>query len=306
MKRIVFTGLLLLTACGEGKVSISELSYEPKIVFNAFITPGKAADDIRIQRNFPVGQDFNTDAQYLINALVTLTKVETNETITLVNNLNFPDNYFYDTTGTIIEYGKAYRLDVRAEIDGDTLHASSTTVTPNPGFQVVPEQSRLSPMHYVEKDSLTGEVKYFNVAFQRSPGTQFYVASMKSLAAAKSAFIYPPDNPFIPDKFDSSDVVKNLKELTTSSIWIQDTPLDNGISETVLDWFLFSFYGDYRLTVYAGDQNFRDFVETYDQVQDIDGNFYEPVFHIEGDGIGVFASYVADTTSFSILRPGEN
>lgn len=306
MKRIILGLSLLLAACGEGKVDFSELPYEPKIVINAFITPGKAADDIRIQRNFPVGQDINRDEQYLTGAVVILTKIETNETVTLVNNLSFPENYFYDSTGTVIEYGKAYRLDVTAVFDGDTLRASSTTVTPNPGIQIVPEQSKLSPLHYVERDTLTGDVKYFHVAFQRSPGTQFYALSMKSLAAVHSNFIYPPDNPFFPDDFDSSDVVGNLNALATNAIWLQDMPVDAGISETDLFWFFLTFYGPYRLTVYAGDENFQDFVETYDQVQDIDGNFYEPVFHIEGDGIGVFASFVADTTSFTILRPEEN
>lgn len=305
MKRIVVGLFVLLTACGEGKVDFSELPYEPKIVVNAFITPGQAATDIRIQRNFPVGEDISRDEQYLTDAVVTLTKVETDETVALVNNLSFPDNYFYDISGTIIEYGKAYRLDIAAVIDDDTLSASSTTVTPNPGVQIVPGLSQLSPLHYVERDT-TGDVKYFHVAFQRSPGTQFYALSMKSLAAEQSNFIYPPDNPFFPDNFDSSDVVQNLNSLATNAIWLQDMPVDSGISETDLFWFFLTFYGPYRLTVYAGDENFQDFVETYDQVQDIDGNFYEPVFHIEGDGIGVFASYVADTTSFTILRPGEN
>lgn len=306
MKRIIFGLSLLLAACGEGKVDFSELPYEPKIVVNAFITPGQAASDIRIQRNFPVGQNINRDEQYLTGAVVTLTKVETNATIALVNNLSFPDNYFYDSTGAIIEYGKAYRLNVTAVIDGDTLHASSTTLTPNPGIQVLPELSQLTPLHYVERDSLTNDVKYFHVAFQRSPGTQFYALSMKSLAADESNFIYPPDNPFFPDDFDSSDVVENMTSLATNAIWLQDLPVESGISETDLFWFFLTFYGPYRVTIYAGDRNFQDFVETYDQVQDIDGNFYEPVFHIDGDGIGVFASFVADTTGFTILRPGEN
>lgn len=305
MKRLVIGFFVLLTACGEGKVNFSELPYEPKIVINAFITPGQPAQDIRIQRNFPVGEDIDRNAQYLTDAVVTLTKVETNTTVTLVNNHLIPGNQFYDSAGAAIEFGKEYRLDVTAVIDGDTLRASSTTLTPNPGVQIVPEMSKLDPMHYVERDSLTDDVKYFHVAFQRSPGTQFYAISMKSLAAEQSNFIYPPDNPFFPDNFDSSDVVENLPSLATTAIWLQDTPPDAGISESDLFWFFLTFYGPYRLTIYAGDQNFKDFVQTYDQVQDIDGNFYEPVFHIEGDGIGVFASFVADTTGFTILRPGE-
>ena len=39
-----------------------------------------------------------------------------------------------------------------------------------------------------------------------------------------------------------------------------------------------------------------------DQVKEIDGNYHEPAFHFEGDGIGVFGSAIADTAYFWILR----
>ena len=34
----------------------------------------------------------------------------------------------------------------------------------------------------------------------------------------------------------------------------------------------------------------------------MDGNFHEPKLHIEGDGIGVFATAVTDTTYFLVIK----
>ena len=42
--------------------------------------------------------------------------------------------------------------------------------------------------------------------------------------------------------------------------------------------------------------------EHFIEVQEIDGNFHEPVFHIDGDGIGVFGSAVTDTVYFSVTQ----
>jgi hypothetical protein len=55
--------------------------------------------------------------------------------------------------------------------------------------------------------------------------------------------------------------------------------------------------------IYAADRNFRDFQITHELLQSIDGNYHEPAFHIDGDGIGVFGSAAVDTAYFEVLRP---
>ena len=61
------------------------------------------------------------------------------------------------------------------------------------------------------------------------------------------------------------------------------------------------FYANYRVIVYGGDKNFKDYFITAGRVQQFDGNFIEPEFHLTGDGIGVFGSAVRDTVTFSII-----
>ena len=54
--------------------------------------------------------------------------------------------------------------------------------------------------------------------------------------------------------------------------------------------------------MYATDDNYREFVQTYNDVQEDDGNFHEAKFNIDGDGIGVFGSMIADTAYIEVLR----
>jgi hypothetical protein len=67
-----------------------------------------------------------------------------------------------------------------------------------------------------------------------------------------------------------------------------------------IEWINIWFYSKYRVIVYAGDQNFRNFSTTNQELQEMDGNFHAPIVDIKGDGIGVFASAIADTLTFTI------
>jgi hypothetical protein len=69
-----------------------------------------------------------------------------------------------------------------------------------------------------------------------------------------------------------------------------------------LGWQDFRFYDDYEIIMYAADKNYKDFFITYQNVVELDGNFHEPKFNIEGDGIGVFGSIIADTVSCRVIR----
>ena len=88
--------------------------------------------------------------------------------------------------------------------------------------------------------------------------------------------------------------------------WMQNLPADPAqepvISRLKIRWIGLPFYGNYRGIFYAADQNFKDFFLTHSTVQDIDGNFHEPVLHIQGDGAGVFGAAVVDTVYFEVVR----
>ncbi len=98
------------------------------------------------------------------------------------------------------------------------------------------------------------------------------------------------------------DLDENLDEFSFKARWIQNTPEYIGESTIRLLWFDLFFYSEYEVIVYAADDNYREFLQTYNRVQEFDGNFHEPSFNFEGDGIGVFGSVVPDTVYVKVIR----
>ena len=304
MKNIYLFNLLLLviivSSCGEGTVSVTNESYEPKIVIEGFLVANQKVEKIRIARNFPI--DANLQRFDLIpdvdRTQVTITDVEKGTSYDLTFHIaeenNFDDYYWeYNRDDLIIECGKTYRLNVSAPIDGCILHASSTTTVPLQGLKIV--QLNYDRLHYRQQDE-NNQIVNFKVTIERSPGTTFYLTTMQALEANKSTYIY--DNPY--EDVKPEDVTDDVS--TFRYDWIQNTPSTSGQSEFDIYWNSLRFYCKYEVIVYASDENYMSFLQTYNDVQEPDGNFHEPRFNIEGDGIGVFGSTIADTVYIEVLR----
>lgn len=284
--------VMMLAACGEGNLSITEATYQPKIAVQGILIPGQVPQ-IKISRNFPVNVVIDPADIPIPNASVTISDAAGVRRTLLYN----PQTQAYEAQFDVA-YNTTYTLNVEAGIDGRTLHASATTTVPNAGFKILEERSNLGSMVYRQRDA-QGNLINFDVVFERSPGTGYYLVSLVALDADTSKFIY--DNPF--RELTAEDVFTDFEEYKYLYYWLQDRPLTPGISNTeILSLFTF-FYSRYRVIIYAADRNFRDFQITHELLQGIDGNYHEPAFHIEGDGIGVFGSAVADTAYFEILRP---
>ncbi len=286
-------GVLISAGCGGGTVEIDQ-TFEPKIVIQGYLFPQQRAQ-IKIMRNFPLGTAVDENDIIVNDARATI--VDESGT---VHNLTFnvqTQSYEQLGPGLTIDYGKTYTLEVSATIDGDSLSTKSTTTVPLRGFEILESKSVLDSMLYREKDE-NNEVKRFDVTFNRSPDIDFYAMSITALDADTSTFVY--DNPY--GDLNVDDVIEDFDDFRYAFNWIQDTPLEAGESNMEVFWFFTWFYGQYQAIIYAGDKNFKDFLVTHDQVKEIDGNYHEPAFHFEGDGIGVFGSAIADTVNFWILR----
>lgn len=286
---------LLLVACGEGTVEIGTEQYKPKIVVEGYLTPGSSIKGIRITRNFPINSQPNPFDLILKNANVKVTEIETG----ITELLSYDDSTFSfeGPNNFVIKYNKSYRLTVEAEIDGHRLEASAVTTTPAKGFEVIRGESVLDSMKYRQKET-DNNVKNFKVVFKPSPGTGFYAFSIVALDASYSTFIY--DNPYI--AVDSSDLDENFDNLKNQLKWLQYINSSAEKIEYEIEWLDTWFYGRYRLIIYAGDENFRRFLLTHSNVQEPDGNFHEPLMNFEGDAMGVFGSYLADTLYFKVLK----
>jgi hypothetical protein len=180
-------------------------------------------------------------------------------------------------------------------VDGQDLQARATTTVPLQGFKIATVNHE--ELTYRPRDA-DDELIIFELEIERSPQTTFYVFTVRPLNPDPDLFIY--DNPY--EELDRQDVEDDLDDYNYSWDWIQNTPLIPGRSQIDIFWFELSFYGAYEVIVYAADKNLIDFLRTHGNVQEDDGNFHEPKFNIEGDGIGVFGAALADTVQIRVLR----
>ncbi len=295
-------GVWLLISCGSPPIEIDESTYEPKIVIYGFLYPGKMVQKIEIKRNYAIGQTIDPKKEMLRDALVTITDLQSDKTYVLNYNNFYKFHYF--GANLQIKQGSSYRLDVEATIDGVELQASSTTTVPsNQGFAIDHTASLPDTIVYRPRD-IFGQLIYPKIAYcQGSTGQKedaaFFAMSLNALDADINTFIY--DNPF---GFDLREVLEEsenfqIENIKFSESWTRPERLECGVlSIFEITWFQTWFYGNYRAIIYAGDQNFYHFYATHRFVMEADGNLHEPLFDIDGEGIGVFGSALTDTITF--------
>jgi hypothetical protein len=287
---VIFAG-----TCGEVPVNIDEDTYEPRIVVDGYLIAGKKLGGIRLTRNYPLNTAIPLDEIVLTDAIVTVTEISSNTEFNLTFN-PFTFAYEYNEGEYLIEAGKSYKIDIQARVANRNLTTSSITTVPDRGFEIVDDVSGPDSLSYRELDE-NGDLKKFTVSYRNSESTESYIASIVAMQGGDSTFI--EDNPFIDREFLEDDpnlinILKNQRQ------WAISQASGNNLSEIEIEWFSIWFYGQYRVILYAADENYTDYLLTHDMIQDIDGNLWEPKFHFEGDGIGVFGSAIADTIYFQL------
>lgn len=302
---IGFVVFLLLYSCGKSPIEIDERTYEPKIVINGFLYPNQPVRNIKIARNFPVGATINLSEAEIPDAKVTITDVVQQKIFKLEWN-NISKTYNYWLNDLKIEPGRSYRLDVSAVVAGKNLHASSTTTIPtNLGFGIDPSQSLGDTVLYRWRDEW-GNISYPKIAYRQGAtdnlnDAQFFALSLTAQDADLTTFI--KNNPF---GFDLEKTLKENEYFTIEQIQYRDQwarpekAAADHVTYFELYWFNIWFYGRYRAIIYAGDKNFFHYYSTHNRLMDMDGNLHEPLFDIEGDGIGVFGSALADSIYFYV------
>jgi hypothetical protein len=289
---------LVLLSCGKTSVAIDDRTFEPKIVITGYLYADQPVRNIQITRNFPVGSTVNKNEIALPEAHVSLTDISSGTVYELTyNSRSFAFEYQDDELK--IGYGKSYRLDVSATFDGFELQAYSTTSVPEKGLQIDFENSVYGDLYYRETDE-KGNIIQPQVAYKQSENSAFFLLSISALDASIESFIY--ENPFGFDIKDALEDDAEIENFQYQSRWTRPENQNGGFSILEYSWFQIWFYGAYRLVLYAGDENFYHFYATHRTVQSVDGNLHEPIFHIKGDGIGVFGSAVIDTLSLNILK----
>jgi hypothetical protein len=298
---IVFFVTFLFCSCGEGIIDLGSEVYKPKIVIEGYLQPNNKVRDIIIGRNFPLDGEISISNYFITNAKVKITDLETEKQYELSYN-SFTRNYEYTGNDLIVEYNRSYKLEVEANIDGKTLYTKSITTTPQKGFRVDRNLSVLGEMKYNLKDEF-GNTKYFNLVFDPSQGTDLYILSTTALEASTSNYIYDNIyNNFVfsldSNKITFEDIIEFVQR-STYQLNINSYSLGHNFK---IEWENFWFYADFEVILLACDKNFKEYFLTIDNLSEVDGNFHEPILNFEGDGVGVFGSYIADTLYCKVTK----
>ncbi len=301
-KKFIFIIItVLIYSCGTASFEVQNKSYEPRIVIEGFLVANQGEQKIYISRNFKLDANLNT-----MNLLpdpddteVSITDLQTNNMhhLQFRNDENDGDNDAYWTfregDDMAVLPGYSYRLQVNTCIEGRDLYAASTTKVPQAGFDLIGQN--FQELAYRQKNE-HGQVMNFELQIARSPASNFYVAEYQAVNPLLENFIF--DNPFQEMKPEDVNIVNHSYNYEV----MHHTAEDQGQSVMQLHWWGIRFYGLYKAVVFVADDNYKDYLITYNDVMEMDGNFHEARFNIEGDGIGIFGSMIADTTYFEVLR----
>lgn len=289
LNRFLLTAFVLLSvfslsACGDPTVEVTDEQYEPKIVVEAYLYAGETVKDIKLSRNFRLGEQINLDGLRLTpsanNVVVTINDIPLefdSQTKTYFNN------------SISIGYNTTYELKVSAIVEGQALAIKSVTTTPAQGFSVA--NNTLGTFKYRQQE--------VNIEYTPSPGTEFYAFSFLADSASLDNFIY--DNPFEPG-LSRKDVEDNFNAYYFQASYI--TNINSNIAGPytyTLKVYDAWFFSSYTATIYAGDANFKAYVFTAKNVTEFDGNFHEPEILFQGPGCGVFASAIREKVTFTIV-----
>ncbi len=292
MLKYIYSLSILVLACGTPGYDIDKNAYEPKIVIEGILIPNESVHRIKITRNFPIQGTIDKSLLAIKNADVRIKDIATGSTVILTYDAGLNTFVFYDTALSVA-FNKSYRLEVNATIDGTLLEASSETTVPTIGFKIDSLDRTITKFRELDANR---NIKPLDIHVKLSPNAQIYVVAQYALTADTSNFIY--DNPYF--NLSRTEILKNLSSFQYQTWEFEN--LKGSIGRLPLQWWGINFYSEYRVNVYAGDKNYKDFFLTYESVQDIDGTLSEPVFHIEGDGIGIFGSAIVDSLTYQVVR----
>ncbi len=281
---IVFS-VYVVSGCGDPLIDISDEPYHPKIVVEGFLYPENTVSGIKISRNFELNTEVNPDSLILTPGR--------NKTLITINNIPLlfdEKTRTYFTEEITVEYNTEYNLHVEAEIDGKSYSAEATTLSPQKGFNVL--ESDLG-------NKVFGKDK-IQIHFVTSPGVSTYAFSIIADSAGPDNFIY--ENKFFPN-ITPEKVEEKLNSFLFRFRFILN--INSYADLTYLfepEQFDLWFYSPYRIVAYACNRDYKDYLLTAKNVKEFDGNFHEPKTNFSGDGIGVFASAIKDTTYFRIIK----
>jgi hypothetical protein len=296
MKKFILLTYLIMISCGEPLVELDESLFEEKIVVEAFLEINKPANNIRISRNFPLKTEIDFSQILLTDAIVVIDDLNNPNTDTLTYNpttFMFEDN---DNDFGLIKTNNSYRIYISATVNGKVLITTSTCISPAEKLEI----NLTSPSQLKYYANSGNDV--FKYDINTVSNSLVYVSSLQAKTVTFNNLINRPTNVFISEKLEEKDFEDEKGKLSKDIDRFINKSFDLITFEAEIRWWDLNFYSEYQLIVYAGDQNYKDYIFTYRDVQGQDGNLKEPKFNFKGDGIGIFTILTADTIELTVNK----
>jgi hypothetical protein len=99
---------------------------------------------------------------------------------------------------------------------------------------------------------------------------------------------------FLDSEETDEDSLKTFPPVNNFSPGDQDTELQ-------IPWFMFWYYGEHTIKLYAIDQNFYDLSTSQVMYASQSSEYEQPTFRIDG-GLGIFAAVSVDSVKVRVLR----
>ncbi len=276
----IISSVIYLMHCTQGIISPTFIE---EIIVNGYLIVGQGVDSIYVQKTLPIDTDYSYDAS----------SVSTDSIFISVGNQRFrlseyssrPGAYFLSPDSLIITPGKTYSLEVF--VDNKTIRASTTA----PG-QVQIQSLNTDTSYYPYPDQ--SQSKWIQISW--SP-TEYAAAYELSIIA------HPPYNlvdfgmsRIVEDRLDAFDG-DTLKAFPP----VNDFPISKDETAIEIPWYMFCYYGDYTIKLYAIDKNLWDMAVSSVIYMYQSSEFEQPVYAIEG-GLGIFAAVSVDSVHVYVKR----
>jgi len=282
MKRtiiLMLTLTLIWTACSENSM---EPDYHEEIVVSAYLFTGQPIDSVRLTRTFDIKARYNADDAAVSGADVTISDDE--NVYQLSEYSNVKGVYYLLDRSVRVQPDITYTLNV--EYGNHKLMATTTAPAP-------------IEITHLPADTLTflDLEQKFSLEWSGGEGSEGYWITTVATPHPSSPYserLVDFQEPAIVDfqlaQFDG-DTLEAFSPVSGHGM--------DGVMGTSADlpWFMFSWYGEYQLTLYAVEQEYLDVLTSMNQTD----TFEDPLYNVFG-GLGLFTAVSADTVQLYVKR----
>jgi len=252
--------------------------FEEQIIINAYLYVGQGVDSVYISRTLKINEQYTYDKAAVIGADVMLSV--DNQSYQLYEYSNKPGAYFLPADSLIVTPGKEYFL----KIESENKIIQASTKAPNP-----------VKINRISTDTTEHLGPQFELFWDKVANAAGYIISTKAKSTKELVDLGAiGEHRLEMVDYDTLKAFPNVVNFPATDL---DTLFQ-------LPWFMFWYYGEYTVKLYAIDQNLLDLATSPSIYQPQSSEFEQPIYHING-GIGILAAVSVDSLIVYVNKPDQ-